>query len=238
MIALMPVICCRTASPRPILSGVRQRGANTSVHDVSSCSETQRRLDRREPRVEVVLRAESDEVVAGVVGTADLDQPARQLKSAQDGEREENTGDRGDGKHGAPAVRAGKRLVDEISDKDADRDRELIGRDESPALRGRRELRRIERGRDRGDANAEAGHQPAATRGPARSAPTLDHRADDEEPGRGEERALAAEMVGDIAAGERSEHRSQSNPTGHDFERDRADSNAFWMPRRAPEMTP
>ena len=122
------------------MSGVRQRGANTSLHDVSSVLQAQGRLDRREPRVGVILGAESDEVVARVIGTADLHQPARRLESAQDGEREENAGDSGDAKHGAPAVGAGQRLVDEISNKDAHGDRELVGRDESPALRGRREL--------------------------------------------------------------------------------------------------
>ena len=35
--------------------------------------------------------------------------------------------------------------------------------------------------------------------------------------------ALAAEMVGDVAARERSEHGAEGHPAGHDFERDRAD---------------
>ena len=185
--------------------------------------EPQRRLDRREPRVSVGLGAESNEVAAGVVGTADLDQPAGRLESGQDGEREENADAGGDRKHGSPPLGAGQRLVDEISDKDADRDRELIARDELPALRGRSELRRIERGRDRGDADAEAGRQPAEHEHRNVRRKRLDRRADDEQRRGGEERALAPEMVGDIAAGERSEHGPERDPAGDDLERHGAD---------------
>ena len=48
----------------------------------------QRRLYCGKPRVGVVLGPESDKIAAGVIGAAGLDQPARRLKSGQNGERE------------------------------------------------------------------------------------------------------------------------------------------------------
>ena len=99
----------------------------------------------------------------------------------------------------------------------------MIGRHESSPLRRRGELRRIKRGRDRSDANAEAGDQPAENENRHVGREGLDKRADDEQRRRGEERALAAEMVGDVAPGERSEHGPERHPAGHDLERSRAD---------------
>jgi hypothetical protein len=64
----------------------------------------QRRLDGREPRVGVVPGAKSDKRLAGVIAAAALGEPARRLKSGQDGEREENARARGDPEHGAPAL--------------------------------------------------------------------------------------------------------------------------------------
>ncbi len=141
----------------------------------------------------------------------------------QNGEREEDSGDSGDRKHRSPAIGAGKRFIDEIGDKDAYGDRELIGRDESSPLRSRGEFGRIERGRDGSDANAEAGYEPSEDENRHVRRQRLDRRADDEERRGGEERALAAEMVGDIAAAERSEHGPERYPAGHDLEGSRAD---------------
>ena len=95
MMALMPVSCCRTASPRPIISGVRQRGANTSPRTAFDLS-AQRLRDRRESRLGVVLGAESDERAEGVLAAANLGEPARRLDSDQHGEREEGARDRRD----------------------------------------------------------------------------------------------------------------------------------------------
>ena len=108
-----------------------------------------------------MLRAESDERAEGVVAAPDLGVPTWELNSDQHGEREEGAGDRRDPEHRAPTVRTGKRLVDEISDENADGNRELIRRDESPALRGGGEFGRIKWSGDRRDANAEASHEPA-----------------------------------------------------------------------------
>ena len=200
MIALMPVICCRTASPRPIYE--RRSPARREHIRPRRCFVlgAQRGLYCGEPRVGVVLCAESDEIAAGVIGTAGLDQPARQLNSRQNGEREQDAGDSGDRKHRPPASRAGKRLVHKVSEKDADGDCELIGRDESPPLRGRGEFRRIKRGRDRRDADAKAGQEPAEDENRHIRRQSLNHRADDEKRRGGEERTLAAEMVGSSPA--------------------------------------
>jgi hypothetical protein len=147
----------------------------------------------------------------------------RRFDRGQNGDCEQSAGGRGDRKHRSPSFGAGKRLVHEISEKDADRDRQLIGRNESPPLRGRREFGRVERGRDGGDANAEAGDEPAKNENRNVRRRRLDRRADDEQRRGGEERALAAEMVGDIAAAERSEHGPERYPAGHDLKRGRAD---------------
>ena len=171
----------------------------------------------------MVPGAERDERAAGVVAAAALGEPTRRLKSGQDGEREENAGARGDPKHGAPALGASKRLVDKIGEENADRDRELIGGNELSPLGSGGELSRVERGRDRGDADAEAGHEPAKDEDRNVGRERLDERADDEKPRGGEERALAAEMVGDIPPRERPKHGAERDPAGHDLERDRAD---------------
>ena len=80
-----------------------------------------------------------------------------------------------------------------IGEENADRDRELIGGDEPPALRSGGELSRVERGRDRGDADAEASHEPAKDEDRHVGRERLHERADDEKPRGGEERPLATE---------------------------------------------
>ena len=73
-----------------------------------------------------MLRAESDERAKSVLAASNLGEPARELDSDQNGEREEGAGNRRDPQHRAPAVGTGKRLVDEISDENTSGDRELI----------------------------------------------------------------------------------------------------------------
>ena len=170
-----------------------------------------------------MLGAESDERAESVVAASNLGEPARRLDSDQNGEREEGAGNRRDPQHRAPTVGTGKRLVDEIGDENADGNRELIRRDEPSTLRGGGEFRRIKRSGDRGDANAEASHEPAEDEDRHVRGEGLYERADDEKSRRGEERALSAKKVGDIAAGERSEHGAQRYPAGDDLECDVTD---------------
>jgi len=98
--------------------------------------------------------------------------------------------------------------------------RELIRRDEASALCGGGEFRRIKRRGDRGDANAEASHEPAEDEDRHVRGEGLHERADDEKSSRNEERAPSAKKVGGITAGERPEQCAQRYPAGDDLERD------------------
>ena len=170
-----------------------------------------------------MLRAESDKRAESVLAASNLGEPARGLDGDQNGEREEGAGNRGDPQHRAPTIGTGKRLVDEIGNENADCNRELIRRDISPPLRGRGELRRVQRSGDRSNANAEARHEPAEDEDRYVRGEGLHERADDEKARRDEQCALAAEMVGNEAARNRSEHGAERDPAGHDLKRDRAD---------------
>ena len=63
------------------------------------------------------------------------------------------------GEHRAPPALARQRVVDEVGDEDADRDRQLVRGDEPAAEPLRGHLGRVERGDDGGEADAEAGHE-------------------------------------------------------------------------------
>ncbi len=171
--------------------------------------------------------AESDERLQSVFATPDLGVPARELDSDQNGEREENARNRRDPQHRAPTIGTGKRLVDEIGDENADGDRELIRRDEPPALCGGGELGCIKRSGDRGDANAEACHEPAEDKDWHVRGEGLDERADDEERSRNKKRPLSSEQIGGVAAGERPEHGAESYPARDDLECDVTDVERF-----------
>ena len=205
MMALMPVTCCRTARPRPILSGVRQRGANTSAHDGVLTSARKDSAIAASLRLGVMLRAESDERPERVVAATNLGVPPRGLDSDQNGEREEHARNRRDPQHRAPALIAGKRLVDEISDENADGDRELIRRDEPSTLRGGGEFRRIKRCGHRSDADAEASHEPADDEDWHVGGKGLYERADNEKSRRSRTACSSTKNIRAVAARERPE---------------------------------
>ncbi|MEO6467803.1 MAG: hypothetical protein ABIP21_01790 [Acidimicrobiia bacterium] len=64
------------------------------------------------------------------VATVAINEPARGLRQATHSEDEQRRRNDADHKHDAPGFVMGERFVDEVGGEDADRDRELVDRDE------------------------------------------------------------------------------------------------------------
>jgi hypothetical protein len=143
-----------------------------------------------------------------------------------------DAGDQRDAGHGAEekhrAPRFGEREADDVGAENAERDRELIDRDQhAPPVR-RGVFGNVERRDDRGEANGKA--EDEAREGQHRYAGCKggEHRAQHEQRARHQQRAAPAERLGEPARHQRAEQRP---------ERDRGGDDAF-QHRRDRELAP
>jgi hypothetical protein len=163
MIALMPVTCWITDSVMPMVSGLRRPGENTSDQDASPSAAS---ACRSASIVSAVAATSVSPVslTSARLGLRPLlvaDQPAHRLRDAQEPEHQQYTGDHGESEHRPPAPGRRQRIVGQVREEDADRDRELVGRHEPPAQGRRRHLGGVERRDGRREADGDAGDHAA-----------------------------------------------------------------------------
>ena len=236
MIALMPVICWNTARPRPTISGRRHAGANTSRHDAFGGSSRERGLDRREPHVRIDPRPRAHDRRARLVAAARAHQPARRLHRRHHRDQQQQGRDGRHAEHRCATSPASASAASiEIRQEDADRDRELVARHEAAALRGGRELGRVERRGDRRDADAEARRRAArATRTASAGRQRFDRRARREQ--RARPRCSACRRPSRSASSPPAsdpDQRAQRHPARHDLDQQRRELEVALHARRA-----
>ena len=152
-------------------------------------------------------------------------EPARAIRQARNGQDEDDSRDGDDRQHHAPVARVAEGRIREEGGQDADRDHELIARDDLAARILIRHLREVQRCRVGGDADREAEDQTEADehRGICRHARA--DAADDEQRSADDQALLAA----DAASKERS-----NDCTCRSADHHRADDPFLFLAREPP----
>jgi hypothetical protein len=210
--ALMPVICWRTARTTAMKSARRKPGRKSSAKDPFSRRSVSRCPDLRRRGRRVVDPGEDAE---GFRVAILLDQPARAFGNPQKQEKKGHRGQRPHPEHPAPirGSGSGERPVDEVGDEDAADDGHLIDGDERPPHPGRGNLGDVERRQDGGRAYPQTADEAednelenVLREGAAES-------GDEEQDRRNEHELLASDPVADRTRQTGPEHAADEHDT-------------------------
>ena len=152
------------------------------------------------------------------VGTpSHLHQPARRVRHDRSDEDQHDAGQDREPEHQPPAPVVAERSVHNVGHQDADRDRELIARDEPSTHLLRGHLRRIQRTSDRGDADTEADDEPRDRQDSRARGDGLPERSEREEHASDDQRACPSKPVRETAPEQRTDERAQGDQARHDL---------------------
>ena len=146
-----------------------------------------------------------------------LHQPARRVRHDRSDADQHDAGHDREPEHQPPARVVAERGVHDVGQQDADRDRELIARDEPASYLLRGHLRRIQRTGDRGDADTEADDEPRDRQDSRALGDGLAERPECEEHAGDDQRARPSELVRETAPEQRADERAQRDQARHDL---------------------
>ncbi len=175
----------------------------------------------------LVRSVNAREIAASVLVAPGLKQIARTFRHEEHARNQDRRGHDGQPQHPAPRFVARERVVHDKRAEDADRDRELVKRNQRAAnLRGR-DFRDVERRDDRGDADPDADHEAGDEQRHDLGRKRRPDRARAEDDARHEQRRSASDPVGQVAGGDRTQNAAGKHDADREFRERPSESEVF-----------
>src|SRR5690625_4263327 len=164
----------------------------------------------------VLVAAQTLQYAARFLHASAHQQPARTFRQRQHADQEQRAGNGDHAQHPAPAFAVAEGQVRQEGREDADGDHQLVDRDHRAAAFLRGYLRQIQRRRERAHADGQAQHQARADQHGSRRRRAAQYRADHEQDGGQDQRALAPQFgrqpAGAQCADGRAQHHAADDP--------------------------